>query len=199
MIDEYDDYDDYEYEKKPIKEKLKYLLYGGVVAALAVALSATAISRFINKNGSYGRIVVGGELYETPTYEEGFAAISYETIHPELATETSAEVIPEVETDPDLEAANTEEGRRQKAMESILKIDKDYVSNLMKQHERYKVSTISDTSTVTSDPNVVTPVNVAEGNVDYYPGSIAAPIYLDPRRLEQSISATGRSRPTVHA
>jgi len=183
MIDEYDDYDDYEYEKKPIKEKLKYLLYGGVVAALVVALAATAISRFINKNGSYGRIVVGGELYEAPTYEEGFAAISYETIHPELATEASPEVIPEVEADSELEATNTDEGRRQKALESIMKIDKEYVSNLMRQHERYKVSTISETSSITSDPNVVTPVNVAEGNVDYYPGSIAAPIYLDPQEV----------------
>ena len=185
MIDDYDDYDDYGYEKKTPKEKLKIAAFGTVIAALVVVVGASLISRYFNKNESYGRIVAMGELYDAPTYQSGFSAISYETLHPEQATEASEEVVPE--ENPEIIAANTDEGIREEALESILKIDKQYVENLMAQRKKYRTSTITTTdpasTVITDNSDSVVPVNLAEGNVDYYPGTVAAPIYLDPEEV----------------
>lgn len=182
MIDEYDDYDDYDYEKKSAREKLKIFAFGSVITALVVAVGTTLISNYMNRNTSYGRIVAVGELYDAPTYEAGFSAISYETLHPEQATEAEPEVSPT--EDPEMINANSGEVIRDKALDNIKKIDRNYVNDLLEQRQKYKLHTVTpDNELTTEDPNVVTPVNLAEGNVDYYAGTIATPIYLNPEEV----------------
>ena len=183
MLDEdFDDYDDYDYgEPKSVGDRLKTAVIGLVIAALVVVVGATVISNKFGKSDAYGRIVAAGELYDAPTYQENFSAVSYEVIHPELATSAVEEVVTEAEN-PELIAENTDEVRNQKAMDNILKIDKDYVNNLVEERKKYKTHEIVNTDTAISmDPSV--PVNLAEGNVDYYAGTIAPAIYVNPAEV----------------
>ena len=183
MLDEdFDDYDDYDYgEPKSVGDRLKTAVIGLVIAALVVVVGATVISNKFGKSDAYGRIVAAGELYDAPTYQENFSAVSYEVIHPELATSAVEEVVTEAEN-PELIAENTDEVRNQKAMDNILKIDKDYVNNLVEERKKYKTHEIVNTDTaISTDPSV--PVNLAEGNVDYYAGTIAPAIYVNPAEV----------------
>ena len=183
MLDEdFDDYDDYDYgEPKSVGDRIKTAVIGLVIAALVVVVGATVISNKFGKSDAYGRIVAAGELYDAPTYQENFSAVSYEVIHPELATSAVEEVVTEAEN-PELIAENTDEVRNQKAMDNILKIDKDYVNNLVEERKKYKTHEIVNTDTaISTDPSV--PVNLAEGNVDYYAGTIAPAIYVNPAEV----------------
>lgn len=183
MLDEeYDEYDDYPREQKSFGERAKTAVFGIVIAALVVAVGATFISRQFGSTDAYGRIVAAGELYDAPTYQEEFSPVSYEVIHPELATSAVEEVITEAPESPEQTAAEADEERNQKAMDSLLKIDRDYVQSLVEERKKYKTHQIVNVETpISTDPSI--PINLAEGNVDYYAGTIAPAIFVNPAEV----------------
>ena len=194
MLDDdfdYDEYDGYNIkEKKPVKERLRKTFFGLVITGLVVVVGATAVSKYMNQTNSYGRIKAAGELYEAPTYENGFRTISYESLHPELAPK-SQEVQELTEQQKNLEAEKKaeKEKKKQKAMENLLKIgNRDAKKKAEERAEKYQKNVIQESTTVTTTiiPEGTSPgtgqassVESSQVATDYYNGGYSPPIYVD--------------------
>ncbi len=185
MLDEDFDYDDYDYypENKPFRVRLRNFFFGVVILGLIAVVAATLITQHMERTKSYGRIVAAGELYEAPIFENQYQAISYESLHPELASSKEVEKVVEKTTEEEKVQEEEKEESKEKAMENIIRLSSNgnSVREMTKERsEKYKLNEITTEETVTVGPTTGPASAGMDDKLGYYVGGPSQPVYVDP-------------------